>query len=195
MLHEAMFLDTQENASTIADVRLIIAVDPAQSIPYFRGKAVRAHGFIAQEGADIGFRMSNCFNRFCDGQNAVVLIGMDVPTLPVSRISDAFDRLNDHPGEVVLGPSIDGGYHLVGMTVPHPDLFHNMRWSTPDVLNASLERCKALGLTTFQLPPWHDVDTRQDLYRLVTALFEGTDRAQAVNTKTVLRDLIERGMI
>jgi hypothetical protein len=68
--------------------------------------------------------------------------------------------------DVVLGPTEDGGYYLIGMRVPAPALFESMPWSTPAVLGRTLERAQRLGLRVACLPTWFDVDTGADLERL-----------------------------
>ena len=71
------------------------------------------------------------------------------------------------PGvDVVLGPTEDGGYYLIGMRAPRAALFEDMAWSTPTVLGRTLERAQRLGLRVACLPAWFDVDTAADLERL-----------------------------
>jgi glycosyltransferase A (GT-A) superfamily protein (DUF2064 family) len=68
--------------------------------------------------------------------------------------------------DVVLGPSEDGGYYLIGAKRIHPALFQGIEWSTPQVTDDTLARARELGLTVAQLPPWYDVDTPADLERI-----------------------------
>jgi len=72
--------------------------------------------------------------------------------------------------DVVLGPSLDGGYYLVGTRRPQPGLFEGIAWSTPEVLDQTLERVRGAGLRAAFLPPWYDVDTAADLRFLRTHL-------------------------
>jgi hypothetical protein len=71
---------------------------------------------------------------------------------------------------VVIGPCPDGGYYLIGLSKPVPDLFREMPWSTARVLGETGRRVERLGLALSYLPDWHDVDTAEDLDRLVRAL-------------------------
>jgi glycosyltransferase A (GT-A) superfamily protein (DUF2064 family) len=92
----------------------------------------------------------------------VVIIGSDAPTLPRAYLHQALDELMAH--EVVIGPSEDGGYYLIGATKPLPELFVDVHWSTAEVLPTTLQRLG--GRSSVVLPPWHDVDEAADLLRL-----------------------------
>ena len=72
--------------------------------------------------------------------------------------------------DLVLGPSEDGGYYLIGLRVSRPELFEAMPWSTPQVLPETVRRAHALGLRIAWLPSWFDVDTGSDLERLEASL-------------------------
>ena len=80
----------------------------------------------------------------------------------------AFTELLTH--DVVFGPSLDGGYYLVGTTRPRSGIFTGVPWSTPQVLARTLDRVEAAGITPAMLPPWYDVDTPDDLRFLRTHL-------------------------
>jgi glycosyltransferase A (GT-A) superfamily protein (DUF2064 family) len=69
------------------------------------------------------------------------------------------------PVDLVLGPAEDGGYYLIGMSRPHPNLFDGIAWSTKMVLAQTLDRAQELGLNSALTPPWRDVDTADDLAR------------------------------
>jgi rSAM/selenodomain-associated transferase 2/rSAM/selenodomain-associated transferase 1 len=116
-----------------------------------------------QEAGDLGRRMrSAMFNALKAGARRVVLLGTDVPGLNVQILEDAFAALGKH--DVVLGPSTDGGYWLLGLKRP-VDLFQNIDWSTPRVLEQTLAQTRRLGLTVRLLDPLMDVDTPEDLGR------------------------------
>jgi hypothetical protein len=92
----------------------------------------------------------------------VVIIGSDSPTLPRQFLVDAFARLRTC--DVVLGPSVDGGYCLIGARVAVPELFTGIAWSTPEVLPETLRRLA--GYSHWLLPTWYDVDDAADLEHL-----------------------------
>ena len=114
-----------------------------------------------QGEGDLGRRMrSALFDALNAGTKRVVLLGTDIPGVNVRILRDAFDALLQH--DVVLGPSTDGGYWLVGLK--HPiDLFQKIDWSTPRVLGQTLARARQLGLTVRLLKDLSDVDTPEDL--------------------------------
>jgi rSAM/selenodomain-associated transferase 1 len=114
-----------------------------------------------QTGADLGARMSAALARMLDYGDRAALIGTDLPTLTVGAVESAFAFLERVP--VVLGPSVDGGYYLIGMTDVVPALFEGMPWSTGAVLEESVARLRQLGLSYELLPPERDVDTLEDL--------------------------------
>ena len=95
----------------------------------------------------------------------VVIVGSDVPSLPLEQYKQAITLLESN--DLVLGPALDGGYYLVGLNRPIPDLFIDIPWSTDQVLALTQEKAKALGLKTALLAPWRDVDTIDDLQALI----------------------------
>jgi rSAM/selenodomain-associated transferase 1 len=117
-----------------------------------------------QRGSDLGERMRGAFAAaFTDGFERVALIGSDAPELGPPHVASAFAALDD--ADVVFGPALDGGYTLVAMRQPH-DVFAGIAWSTPGVLERSLERAAELGLRHALLGPAFDVDEASDLERL-----------------------------
>ena len=121
---------------------------------------------------DLGERMRSYFdNAFDRGMRRVVLIGSDSPTLPLARIHEAFEQLSHHP--VVLGPSEDGGYYLVGARQKAPPIFDSIDWSTPEVWPQTVARLRKHRLSYAELAPWYDVDGLDDLHRLRDELRRG----------------------
>jgi glycosyltransferase A (GT-A) superfamily protein (DUF2064 family) len=100
----------------------------------------------------------------------VVLIGSDSPDLPAEFIAEAFSSLATH--DVVLGPSADGGYYLVGAARRVPPIFEGIAWSTPDVWPQTVALLS--GCRWCQLPRWYDVDTGEDLHKLMARLAESS---------------------
>lgn len=121
---------------------------------------------IHQIGDDLGARMEQAFKAlFAMDYQRVLLVGTDLPTLPASVYMQALSLLSDH--DLVLGPSLDGGYYLIGLKRPAPDLFAGMPWSTDRVLALTQKKADTLGLKTALLPPCRDVDTIDDLLALI----------------------------
>ena len=146
-------------ASIDADVVLALAAPPAQGWRPERAVAVEV-----QVAGDLGLRLADAFDRrFAEGYRRVVVAGSDCPGLAPHHLEGALDGLTRHP--VVLGPACDGGYWLVGVRAPALDVFTDIPWSTPGVLNATRARLRALGVGWLELEPLHDLDTEADLRR------------------------------
>lgn len=133
--------------------------------------AALAPGFtlVPQRGDDLGARLLHTFeDLLADGAPAAVVIGSDIPTVPRAHLEAALGCVAD--ADVVLGPSDDGGYYLVGLSEPRPELFRDIAWSTSTVLDDTIDRARRLGLEVAILPSWFDVDTGADLERLDASL-------------------------
>jgi len=121
-----------------------------------------------QAGGDLGTRMRDVFERlFAEGYQRAVMIGSDAPHIDLAVVQRAYEELA--PDRVVLGPSLDGGYYLIGLAGPH-DVFTGIPWSTPTVLQRSRDRAQTLGLGVRLLPPTFDIDEAADLARLLQVL-------------------------
>lgn len=165
-LHRCFFLDTLEKIVSLETANPVISYTPASERAYFAALAPGAL-LLPQRGADLGARMADCFDRlFALGYPGVVLIGSDLPTLPQRVLREALARLATPQVDMVLGPSEDGGYYLIGLRRLYRTLFEAMLWSTPQVFGETVQRAQQLGLRLAYLPTWYDVDTPDDLARL-----------------------------
>lgn len=118
-------------------------------------------GFSPQVGRTLGTRLAHAFGRsFVAGNEAVVIIGTDTPGVKRSIVAGAFRALR--ACDLVLGPSVDGGYYLIGLSAPQPELFRAIPWSSQDVMQVTQARAQVLGLRVRLLAPLRDVDTAQD---------------------------------
>jgi rSAM/selenodomain-associated transferase 2/rSAM/selenodomain-associated transferase 1 len=166
-LRRALLQDTLDAVRGVADADLFVAVEPADAIAEMRGLVDGVRVF-PQEGDTLGDRMRYAFEHlFAARYSAVVMIGSDLPSLPASHLAQAFQCIRDRPDGVVIGPATDGGYYLLGMCRLCPALFTSMAWSTPDVLTTTTRIAETCGLTVSFVPPWHDVDTVDDLRRVL----------------------------
>jgi len=127
------------------------------------------------------------------GPGSVVLIGSDVPALQPSDIERSFGLLESGIADVVLGPAQDGGYFLIAVREDHPGLFEDISWSTSDVLEQTLERAASLGLKVGLLPEIGDVDTIDDLHRLIEQLGKHP-QIEASATRAALQALRSQGL-
>jgi len=122
-----------------------------------------------QSKGDLGARLASaCAAAFADGATAVVVMGSDCPQLSGAIITDAFARLAEC--DLVLGPARDGGYYLIGLRQPRPQLFAGIDWGTDVVLEQTLTAARRLDLDTQQLVVLDDVDRPADLVRIVHEL-------------------------
>ena len=126
-----------------------------------------------QSGSSLQERMLRIFaDLFGEGFHRVVVIGADVPHIPVEAVEDAFALLSEM--DVVLRPSCDGGYHLIGLRAP-ADLFSKISMGTDRVLRETVERAASMGLSVHCLAPSFDVDTIEDVKWLIRFLAETDD--------------------
>ena len=114
-----------------------------------------------QQGTNLGMRMYNAFNKvFDEGYDDVAIIGTDCMELSSGIIMKSFEYLIFF--DVVIGPAKDGGYYLLAMKAAHKELFENIRWSTENVLQQTLEICEQLGLSVQLLEELSDIDNEED---------------------------------
>lgn len=121
--------------------------------------------FYSQKGNDLGERMSKAMAEiFKQDYKKVVLIGSDIPTIDTTTIVRAFSNLDNY--DIVLGPSKDGGYYLVGSKKAQPGLFQDIFWSTSFVLGQTIQKARKLKLEVVQIEIKSDIDTYGDVVEL-----------------------------
>jgi len=157
----------------------------------------REFELMPQRGDTFGERLTYAMqDLFAVGFESVCLINSDSPTAPQRAFSEAAQALS-RPGErVVLGPSEDGGYYLIGLKKLQERLFSDIDWSTDKVLQQTLARAAEINLDVHQLQTWYDVDDRVTLRRLCQELLgsDGApgDAAPAPETTNFLNEIIGR---
>ena len=124
-------------------------------------KSKPAFNYELQTGDNLGERMHNALLAELNHFRKVCLIGSDCLTLNSSDINNAFKKLDD--ADVVIGPAIDGGYYLIGVKKPAPQLFANISWGTSSVLKNTLRLCSENGLLVHQLKLLNDIDRPEDV--------------------------------
>ncbi len=164
-LYGALLLDTIELGAGLKGVQLAIAVTPPQAVDTFRHIGPPGIILLPVAGTNIGDCLDHVLGRLlAAGHPLAIALNSDGPTLPDAYLRQAFDRLRGV--DVVLGPSEDGGYYLIGLKEARPELFRDIRWSSERVTAQTLARAEVVGLSVALLPPWYDVDTGADLERL-----------------------------
>jgi uncharacterized protein len=121
-----------------------------------------------QRGSDLGVRLQHAFHVLLRQHASVVVIGTDSPLLPTRLIREAFERLRS--SDAILGPSLVGGYYLIGLRRCNRRLFHNIRWSTSDTFADTQRNFSQHGYSCAVLEPCSDVDVPADVGRLVVKL-------------------------
>lgn len=116
-----------------------------------------------QQGSDLGTRMRHAFKHAFETNKVskAMIIGSDCADLTSEIINRGFRTLETN--NLVIGPSEDGGYYLLGMSSFHPKLFEDIAWSTSIVFEKTMERAQQLALETHLLPMLNDIDTKGDL--------------------------------
>ncbi len=164
-LYKAFTLDIISNARKLkrnSVNNVTVAYTPIGAEKAFCKLVKQPTKFLPQKGKNLGERMKNAFNQsFTEGAKGVVIIGTDSPTLPMSYIQKAFDVLKKIP--IVIGPTFDGGYYILGLSKQNDDIFDDVEWSTSRVFGQTLTRIKSMNMQVYVLPPWYDVDTSEDL--------------------------------
>ncbi|MBI3702369.1 MAG: TIGR04282 family arsenosugar biosynthesis glycosyltransferase [Rhizobiales bacterium] len=124
----------------------------------------------SQSEGDLGARMCESISGLlAAGHAGAILIGADMPTLPISILRDAVRAVRSNDC-LVLSPALDGGYTLIGLSRPHAELFADMPWSTSEVYRLTLARARTLGLPVVNVAGWYDVDDAASLRMLTDEL-------------------------
>jgi rSAM/selenodomain-associated transferase 1 len=159
-LYTCFLQDSLDNIRQVENVDLFVGVAPSNESGFFTGTLDSDMRLFVQEGEDLGDKMSRAIqDRLVEGYERVVIIGSDSPSLPASYISRALDSDKD----MVLGPSTDGGYYLIGMAGKVVEVFKGVAWGTEKVLSETLEHLERNGASLELLPVWYDVDSPEDL--------------------------------
>ena len=125
-----------------------------------------------QKGADLGERMHHAFDTaFNKGYKKVLIIGSDLFDLTSSLITSAFEALETY--DISIGPSLDGGYYLLGMKKLQPEVFKNKKWGTDSVLENTLQDLKKQKIKL--LKALNDIDTLEDLQQQTELLYNILD--------------------
>jgi len=167
-LYRCLLQDTVALARSLNSVEVAIMC-PAQDtdeLTLLLGDAVQ---IVAQKGAGLAAGLVSVFAHFAaNGQHDVIAFNSDSPHLPASVLERAFQALAAH--DVVIGPTHDGGYYLVGAKAAHATLFENDGMGTTNALQALLARARVLGLSADLTEPFYDIDVAADLMRLAAEL-------------------------
>jgi hypothetical protein len=165
--------DTLALARSLRDVEIAIMC-PDSDVNELAQLAGDQANVVAQKGEGLAAGLSSVFAHFAPGhrreahQRRIIAFNSDSPHLPRSVLEDAFETLAAH--DVVVGPTHDGGYYLVGAKASHPTLFAHDGMGTSSALERLLSRAQALELSVGFAAPFYDIDVADDLTRLAEEL-------------------------
>ncbi len=145
-----------------APARMVVCYDPPDAEPEMRhwlGPSARK--YVPQGGGDLGARLARMFDHAFADADRVLAIGTDAPATDAGRVMHAIEALDT--ADVVIGPARDGGYYLIGLRRPRPELFRRIRWGTGSVLAETRAEAERLGLGITWLELESDIDTGDDL--------------------------------
>ena len=147
------------------------AYGPPDSEDFFRHTLPGAIGLIEAWLPNFGDCLFHTIREiFARGHSAAVVLNSDSPTLPTALLVETAELLARPGDRVVLGPSSDGGYYLLGLKIAHRRLFEDIAWSTERVAAQTRERAREIDLEVHSLPVWYDVDDMDGLRRLYAEL-------------------------
>lgn len=174
-LYRCLLDDTIALARSLGNVEVAIMC-PATDVDELAGLAGNAARVVAQTGQGLAAGLTSVFAHFAvTGRQRVIAFNSDSPHLPASVLESAFEALVTC--DMVIGPTHDGGYYLLGAKASHPGLFNGDGLGTSNALEKLLKRIQALGLSVCFADPFYDIDVASDLVRLDAELRLSPPRA------------------
>ena len=189
----AAITKTAENGTA----RGIAVYTPVGAEAAYKGILPEEFELLPQRGDGFGERLAFATEDLLRlGFDSLCLIDSDSPTVPPQAFAKAVEFLSERSDSVVLGPSDDGGYYLIGLKKLHRQLFVGIDWSTELVLEQTIQRAREIDLQVHLLPTWYDVDDRNTLNRLCQEFFGANGRPSeghpAPATRQFLHDLLQK---
>jgi len=191
-LHGSLVMDLLEKCQAVKGCDRILAASPTSQHPFFKAMEARFKVKLwEQTGETLGARMAKTFQEgLVSAYQALVIVGTDIPELAPRMVTQAITALRDH--DVVLGPTFDGGYYLVGLRKYVPEIFLDIPWSTDQVCELTEQHIQRLGLSMARLPTLRDIDTIEDLQAMIRDLKGPGSSLVSQRTKNVLTELEKR---
>jgi rSAM/selenodomain-associated transferase 1 len=166
--YRCLLEDTLALAQSLGDVEVAIMC-PESDVNELAQLADNKATVVAQRGEGLAAGLTSVFAHFAeDRQRRTIAFNSDSPHLPRSVLEDSFETLTEH--DVVVGPTHDGGFYLVGAKAFHPTLFARDGMGTSSALERLLSRTRDLELSVGYAAPFYDVDIADDLTRLAEEL-------------------------
>ena len=174
VLNVCFLRDTAESLAGIAGAAGLVSYTPVGDEALFQGLLPESFALVAQRGDGFGERLlAAAEDILACGFGSVCLIDSDSPTVPRQAYERAVAELARPGDRVVLGPTQDGGYYLIGLKHAHAAVFEGIAWSTETVYAQTCERARAAEIEVVELPLWYDVDDGTTLKILQAELLGG----------------------
>ncbi|WP_353062085.1 TIGR04282 family arsenosugar biosynthesis glycosyltransferase [Tunturibacter psychrotolerans] len=175
-LNACFLRDTAANIGAVAASRCaagVISYTPVGDEGFFDNLLPSDFALIPQRGDGFGERLlATVQDLLSCGFGSVCLVDSDSPTVPAVAFERAIAELQKAGERVVIGPSQDGGYYLIGLKHAHSEVFADVAWSTPSVFAETVAAAKAAGIEVVVLPLWYDVDDGEALSLLTAELLK-----------------------
>jgi uncharacterized protein len=166
-LYQCLLNDSIALAQALDHVETAIMC-PASDVEDLSRAVAKAVRIVPQTGQGLAAGLASVFGHFATPGQRVIAFNSDSPHLPASILETAFDALG--ACDLVVGPTHDGGYYLVGAKASHPGLFASDGMGTANAFEALLTRARALGLSVHLTDPFYDIDVAADLTQLADEL-------------------------
>lgn len=187
-LHMAFLKDLFNNFKELQNhIDLYLTYTPENSLDIIEEIIPSFIKNFPQKGEDLGSKMYNAINHVLSlGYERVILIGSDIPHIKNEDLLNGFDILEEK--DIVLGPSYDGGYYLIGMKKPNESIFNiSKRWGGKSVLESTIDMANNQGLTIGLAPKYMDIDTKEDLFEFIS-LYENHEEQISLNTIKFIKE-------
>jgi len=203
-LNVCFLQDTTDNIAAVATsgkAAGIVSYTPIGDEAVFDNLLPADFALIPQRGDGFGERLlATAEDLFACGYASVCLIDSDSPTVPAAAFEQAVAELAKPGDRIILGPSHDGGYYLIGLKRAHAELFANITWSTSTVFAETMAAAKTANLEVVILPLWYDIDDAATLDTLTAELLHNSPPPfttipgySARHTRNFLGKLIQQG--
>lgn len=166
-LAECMLRDTLTLAQKLSRCHVAVMC-PSEDVADIQARVPAGIQVVGQSGNGLAAALASAFEQFVPNFRRVIAIDSDSPHLPLATLQSAFELLESH--ELVVGPTEDGGYYLVGASAMHPRLFELAPLGTANARDALLGNARTLGLPVAFTEASYDVDVPADLRRLAAEL-------------------------
>ena len=187
-LQQAFIYDTLTTLLDEGNIKVFLACHPSRENPFFKRLQERYNVTLIDQGTGtLGNKMKRVILLLqSEKYSKIIILGSDTPSLSFQYISDAFHNLDKN--DLVIGPSIDGGYYLLGIKGKVPDIFDRITWGSDAVFKETVAKVRENAIKTSYLPFWYDIDTINDLRFLVIHLVS-LSKSRSVFTRNSIKKL------